>query len=93
MNGVYAISLHGWTIVAKWSFITSFFDLLTTEEDSFEFLEIEHAVTCFVVLSNHVVNLLTIDLFAKLLHGETNILLGDLSRRVRVKLIEHGLET
>ena len=73
-------SLHGWAVLTKWSVSSCYlFDLLTSEEDCLELLEVKHTIARLVVLGDHVVNFLTIDLFAELLHGEANILLRDLS--------------
>ena len=73
------LSLHGRAVLTKrciWSLV---FNLSSTEEDSLELLEVKHTITSSVVLSNHIVNFLTIDLLAELLHGEANIFLSDLT--------------
>ena len=49
------------------------------EEDSLELIEVERAISCFVVLLDHFVDLPAGNLTAELLHGEHDILLGDLA--------------
>ena len=52
---------------------------LLAEKDSLKFLEVKHAIACFVMLNDHVVDFLTIDFFAELLHGKADVLFRDLS--------------
>ena len=74
------ISLQGWTILAKRCVLASIFELFSTEEDCFELLEVKHTISSSIVLGDHIVYLLTVNLLAELLHGQANIFFGDLAR-------------
>ena len=80
------------TILAEWCVQASIFDLSATKEDCFELLEVKHTVASSIVLGDHIMNFLTINLFAKLLHSQANIFFGDFARRIRVELVEDCLE-
>lgn len=61
------------SLVSCWSLINSakfilFVKLFSIEKDGFEFYKAKHAISCSVMLYDHVVNIFTADLSTKLLH-------------------------
>ena len=58
------VSLQGRAVLAEGCIQASFFYLLATKEDCFELLEVKHAIASSIVLGDHIVNLLTVYLFA-----------------------------
>ena len=86
-------SLHNSrSIFAKWC-VCGVNVVLAIEEDVFELIKVEAAIAGLIVLFNHLTHLFWIHLLAQLLHGQYNVLLGNLARGVRIKLVEHGLQT
>ena len=64
---------------------------LVLDEDLLELLEAEDTVSLDVVLSDHFLDFVARDLLTKLLHGQVNVFLSDLSRIVSVELLEDRL--
>ena len=60
-------------------------------EDGFVLFKVEHFVASFVMLSNNLLDNVSLDLFAKLLHGYDNVVLRDLAWLVGIELVEDYL--
>ena len=73
--------------------ISSFIYFFSTEEDCLKLLEIEHTITCLVMLSDHIVHFLAINLLTKLLHCKANVFFSDLSGRISIELVEDSLQS
>ena len=66
-----------WAVKAKRRFLI-FICTFAIQEDGLELLKAKHAVTSQVVLLDHFNDLLLADFLAELLHGEDDVLLGNL---------------
>ena len=68
------------------------FQLFAFKEDALELIEAKAAITSFIVLIDDRLDFIHGNLATEFLHRKEDILLGDLARRVRIKLIEYSPE-
>ena len=73
----WSVSLHGGSIVAEG--LVTVDVIFTTEEDVLELVEVQAAISSLIVLLDHLAYLVRVHLFAELLHGKHNVLLGNLA--------------
>jgi len=63
------------------------------QEDHLEFVKGEHAILGNVMLANHLLDLVPLNILAQLLHRVVNVVLRDKARPISIKLVENGHET